>query len=143
VVVGRTGTPESGAHGVTALLVPTDLPGLTRSRFDCLGQRAIGLGSLFFENVRVPVAHRLGEEHRGFVQVMQGFDFSRALIGLQVLAVARIALAETWTYVTERQASGNLRPPVTKRTEIGSTIAHLLRRTPRKLRAWRARRTAP
>ena len=37
----------------------------------------------------VPASHRLGDENRGFVQVMQGFDFSRALIGLQVLAVAR------------------------------------------------------
>jgi cyclohexanecarboxyl-CoA dehydrogenase len=106
VVFGRTGTPESGAHGVTALLVPGDAPGLTRSRFDCHGQRAIGRGSLFFENVRVPADHRLGDENRGFVQVMQGFDFSRALIGLQVLAVARVALEETWAWVVERQAFG-------------------------------------
>jgi len=106
VVFGRTGPPESGAHGVTALLVPTDVPGLTRTRFDCHGQRAIGRGSLFFENVRVPVNHRLGDENKGFVQVMQGFDFSRALIGLQVLAVAKIALEETWSYVAQRQAFG-------------------------------------
>jgi cyclohexanecarboxyl-CoA dehydrogenase len=106
VVFGRTGTPESGAHGVTALLVPTDVPGLTRTRFDCHGQRAIGRGSLFFENVRVPINHRLGDENKGFVQVMQGFDFSRALIGLQVLAVAKIALEETWAYVAQRQAFG-------------------------------------
>ena len=106
VVFGRTGTPESGAHGVTALLVPTDVPGLTRSRFDCHGQRAIGRGSLFFENVRVPLNHRLGDENKGFVQVMQGFDFSRALIGLQVLAVARVALEETWDYVAQREAFG-------------------------------------
>ena len=106
VVFGRTGPPESGAHGVTALLIPMDLPGITRSRFDCHGQRAIGRGSIFFENVRVPVSHRLGDENKGFVQVMQGFDFSRALIGLQVLAVARVALEETWAYVAERQAFG-------------------------------------
>ena len=106
VIFGRTGTPESGAHGVTALLVPMDLPGVTRSRFDCHGQRAIGRGSIFFENVRVPVSHRLGEENKGFVQVMQGFDFSRALIGLQVLAVAGVALEETWAYVAQRQAFG-------------------------------------
>ena len=104
VVFGRTGGVESGAHGVTALLVPMDAPGVTRSRFDCHGQRAIGRGSLFFENVRVPLDHRLGEENQGFVQVMQGFDFSRALIGLQVLAVAKVALEETWAYVAERQA---------------------------------------
>jgi len=106
VVFGRTGSVESGAHGVTALLVPMDLPGVTRNRFDCHGQRAIGRGSLFFDNVRVPVSHRLGPENKGFVQVMQGFDFSRALIGLQVLAVARVALGETWGYVAERQAFG-------------------------------------
>ncbi len=106
VIFGRTGTLESGAHGVTALLVPMDLPGITRSRFDCHGQRAIGRGSIFFENVRVPVSHRLGEENKGFVQVMQGFDFSRALIGLQVLAVAGVALEETWAYVAQRQAFG-------------------------------------
>jgi cyclohexanecarboxyl-CoA dehydrogenase len=106
VVFGRTGSVESAAHGVTALLVPTGLPGLSRSRFDCHGQRAIGRGSLFFDNVRVPADHRLGEENKGFVQVMQGFDFSRALIGLQVLAVARVALEETWEYAAQREAFG-------------------------------------
>ena len=106
VVFGRTGTPESAAHGVTALLVPMDTPGITTSRFDCHGQRAIGRGSIFFENVRIPVDHRLGDENKGFVQVMQGFDFSRSLIGLQCLAVARAALTETWQYITERQAFG-------------------------------------
>ena len=106
VVFGRTGSVASGAHGVTALLVPLDAPGVSRSRFDCHGQRAIGRGSLFFENVRVPVEHRLGDEDQGFVQVMQGFDFSRALIGLQVLAVARVALEETWDYVAQREAFG-------------------------------------
>ena len=106
VVFGRTGPVESGAHGVTALLVPMDSAGVTTTRFDCHGQRAIGRGSIFFENVRVPVDHRLGAENKGFVQVMQGFDFSRALIGLQVLAVARVALEETWVQVAERQAFG-------------------------------------
>lgn len=106
VVFGRTGAVESGAHGVTALLVPMDLPGLTRNRFDCHGQRAIGRGSLFFENVRVPADHLLGTLNQGFVQVMQGFDYSRALIGLQVLAVARAALEETWAYVAQREAFG-------------------------------------
>ena len=106
VVFGRTGAVEAGAHGVTALMVPMDAPGITTTRFDCHGQRAIGRGSIFFENVRVPVAHRLGAENKGFVQVMQGFDFSRALIGLQVLAVARISLEETWVQVAERQAFG-------------------------------------
>lgn len=106
VVFGRTGSIESAAHGITALLVPMDTAGITTNRFDCHGQRAIGRGSIFFENVRVPLNHRLGDENKGFVQVMQGFDFSRALIGLQVLAVARVALEETWEYVAQREAFG-------------------------------------
>ncbi len=120
VVFGRTGSQESGAHGVTALLVPTDVAGLTRNRFDCHGQRAIGRGSLFFENVKVPVQHRLGQENKGFVQVMQGFDFSRALIGLQVLSVARVSLEETWSYVTQRQAFGQ---PLSAFQGVSHTLA--------------------
>lgn len=104
VVFGRSG--GAGARGITAVLVPMDRPGITTTRFDCHGQRAIGRGSIFFDSVRVPVSHRLGDEGGGFVQVMQGFDFSRALIGLQVLAVARAALDEAWTYSTEREAFG-------------------------------------
>ena len=106
VVFGRTGANEDGAHGVTALLVPMNLSGISTTRFDCHGQRAIGRGSIFFDNVRVPVNHRLGDENKGFVQVMQGFDFSRALIGLQVLAVARISLDEAWEYAAQREAFG-------------------------------------
>lgn len=106
VVFARSGAVAAGARGVSALLVPMDLPGITTNRFDCHGQRAIGRGSIFFENVRVPVSHLLGNEGEGFVQVMQGFDFSRALIGLQVLAVAKASLEETWEYVAERQAFG-------------------------------------
>lgn len=106
IVFARTGTVDSGARGVSALFVPMDLPGITRNRFDCHGQRAIGRGSLFFDNVRVPADHLLGAEGQGFVQVMQGFDFSRALIGLQVLAVAKVSLEETWAYVAQREAFG-------------------------------------
>ncbi|WP_175895395.1 cyclohexanecarboxyl-CoA dehydrogenase [Burkholderia pseudomultivorans] len=106
VVFARTGTTEMGARGVSAMLVPMDLPGITRNRFDCHGQRAIGRGSIFFDNVRVPADHLLGDEGKGFVQVMQGFDFSRALIGLQVLAVATVSLEETWEYVAQREAFG-------------------------------------
>ncbi|QRG09044.1 cyclohexanecarboxyl-CoA dehydrogenase [Xanthobacter dioxanivorans] len=106
VVFARTGTPAERAHGVSAFLVDMTLPGISRTRFSDLGEHAIGRGSIFFDHVRVPASHRLGAEGSGFVQVMQGFDFSRALIGLQCLAVARASLAETWAYVKERKAFG-------------------------------------
>ncbi|MFG1480993.1 cyclohexanecarboxyl-CoA dehydrogenase [Xanthobacter sp. V4C-4] len=106
VVFARTGTAAQRAHGVSAFLVDMGLPGISRTRFNDLGEHAIGRGSIFFDRVRVPASHRLGGEGSGFVQVMQGFDFSRALIGLQCLAVARISLAETWAYVSGRKAFG-------------------------------------
>lgn len=106
VVFARTGTPEQKARGISAFLVEMNAPGITRTHFSDLGQHAVGRGSIFFDGVKVPASQRLGEEGTGFVQVMQGFDFSRALIGLQCLAVARQALAETWKYIQERQAFG-------------------------------------
>jgi len=106
VVFARTGTPEQKAHGVSAFLVDMNAAGISRTRFNDVGEHAIGRGSIFFDKVKVPATHRLGTEGSGFVQVMQGFDFSRALIGLQCLSIARVSLAETWKYVKERQAFG-------------------------------------
>jgi cyclohexanecarboxyl-CoA dehydrogenase len=106
VVFARTGTPEQRAHGVSAFLVDMTSKGISTTRFNDIGEHAIGRGSIFFDKVRVPASHRLGAEGSGFVQVMQGFDFSRALIGLQCLAVARVCLAETWAYIQTRQAFG-------------------------------------
>jgi cyclohexanecarboxyl-CoA dehydrogenase len=106
VVFARTGPPESGARGVTAFLVPMDTPGIATTRFDDLGSLAVGRGSIFLDDVRVPAANRLAEEGMGFVQVMQGFDYSRALIGLQCCAAAQASLDESWAYVQERRAFG-------------------------------------
>ena len=106
VVFARTGSVAERARGVSAFLVDMHTPGISCTRFSDLGQHAVGRGSIFFDKVAVPASHRLGAEGSGFLQVMQGFDFSRALIGLQCLAVARISLAETWTYVAERRAFG-------------------------------------
>ena len=106
ITFARTGRREDRARGVSAILVPLDLPGVTTSKFSNMGQNAIGHGSIWFDNVRVPADFLLGEEGQGFVQVMQGFDFSRSLIGLQCLAAARASLDETWAYVGERRAFG-------------------------------------
>ncbi len=106
VVFARTGRPEDKARGISAVFVPMDTPGISTTRFTDVGQHAIGRGSIFFDNVRVPVENLLGDEGKGFVQVMQGFDFSRPLIGLQCLGTARQSLDETWAYIGERRAFG-------------------------------------
>jgi cyclohexanecarboxyl-CoA dehydrogenase len=107
VVMARTGTLETGARGVSAFYVDLNSPGVTRTRFRDLGSRAIGRGQLFFDAVRVPVASRIGAEGAGFVQVMQGFDFSRSLIGLMCIGAAMQSVDETCAYVAEREAFGN------------------------------------
>jgi cyclohexanecarboxyl-CoA dehydrogenase len=106
ITFARSGRPEDRARGVSAVLVPLDLPGITTSKFSNMGQNSVGHGSIWFDNVKVPVDHLLGEEGRGFGQVMQGFDFSRSLIGLQALGAARASLDETWAYIGERRAFG-------------------------------------
>jgi cyclohexanecarboxyl-CoA dehydrogenase len=106
VVFARTGKSEDGAAGVTAVLVPSDAPGLERARFDDVGSIIIGRGSVFFDDVRIPLTNRLGEEGKGFTQVMQGFDYSRALISLQCVGAAQASLDEAWAYTKERQTFG-------------------------------------
>jgi cyclohexanecarboxyl-CoA dehydrogenase len=106
IVWARTGAPSSGARGISAFLVPLATPGIKTSEFDDLGGRCAGRGSVYFDNVVIPATHLIGRENEGFIQVMQGFDYSRALIGLQCLAVARQSLDETWLSTTERTSFG-------------------------------------
>jgi cyclohexanecarboxyl-CoA dehydrogenase len=104
VVFARTGPSEKRGKDISAFLVPLDLPGVTREAYSDMGTRAVGRGAVHLDGVRIPADHLLGAEGRGFTQVMQGFDFSRALIGLQCLGSAQQTLDETWRYVGEREA---------------------------------------
>ncbi len=106
LVFARTGSREDKARGISAFIVDLNAEGITRGRFDDLGEKAVGRGSIFFDNVRVDARYRVGDEGKGFIQVMQGFDFSRALIGLQCLAVARKCLDETWQFIQDRVTFG-------------------------------------
>jgi cyclohexanecarboxyl-CoA dehydrogenase len=106
LVMARTGSYQAGARGVGAFYVDLHSPGVSRSRFRDLGSRAIGRGQIFFDSVRVPAEARIGDEGGGFIEVMQGFDFSRALIGLMCIGAAQQSVDETCKYVAERNAFG-------------------------------------
>jgi cyclohexanecarboxyl-CoA dehydrogenase len=106
LLFARTGKPEEKARGVSAFLLDSTSKGLTRTRFNDLGSRIIGRGSLFFDDVFIPDDHLLGEQGAGFVQIMQGFDYSRALLGLQCIGAAQASLDESWRYILERKAFG-------------------------------------
>jgi cyclohexanecarboxyl-CoA dehydrogenase len=104
VVFARTSQEDVRGKGISAFLVPLDLPGVTREAYSDMGSRAVGRGAVHFTNARLPANHLLGDEGQGFTQVMQGFDFSRALIGLQCVGLAQVTLDETWAYVSQREA---------------------------------------
>lgn len=112
--------PEAGARGVTAFLVPTDLPGVTRTPFDDMGSRAVKRGGVFFDAVRVPADYRVGDEGQGFRSVMNGFDLSRFLIALMCLGAAAVSLDETMEYVKGREAFGQ---PIARFEGISFPIA--------------------
>lgn len=106
LVLARTDSAQTGARGLSAFFVDLGSPGVARNRFRDLGTRGVGRGQLFFDEVRVPARARIGQEGAGFVEVMQGFDFSRALIGLACVGAAQQSLEETCRYVAGREAFG-------------------------------------
>lgn len=60
-----------------------DLPGVECKGYEDMGNVPIGRGSIYFSDVEVSESNLIGIENKGFVQVMNGFDLSRLLIGLQ------------------------------------------------------------
>ena len=105
IVFART-EPTRGAHGVSAFLVPLDLPGVVRTPLRDMGTRVVGRAVLALDEVHIPASHLIGTEGTGFSQVMQGFDYNRVGIALACLGVADVSLEETIAYVAERRAFG-------------------------------------
>jgi cyclohexanecarboxyl-CoA dehydrogenase len=105
-VFARTGTIDDGARGISAFVVPTDLPGVQRTTYHSMGSKCLGRGSLFLDGVRVPETWRIGAEGQAFKMVMATFDYSRATIGLMCLGTATAAVNRTKEHVTIRRAFG-------------------------------------
>jgi cyclohexanecarboxyl-CoA dehydrogenase len=104
VVFARTGGP--GARGISAFFVDLHDDKVARSALDDVGGRAIGRASLYFDGVRVGRDELIGQEGAGFVSVMQGFDYSRAIIGLMAVGLAQAALDDALEYARTREAFG-------------------------------------
>lgn len=106
VVFARTGDPDGGARGVSAFFVDLSSEGVSRTHFDDIGTKPVGRGSVFFDDVYVPDENMMAEQDRAFGTIMAGFDYSRALIGLECVGAAQASVDETWEYVKEREAFG-------------------------------------
>jgi alkylation response protein AidB-like acyl-CoA dehydrogenase len=106
-VIFATVAPGSRSKGVTAFVVDRDTEGLTVGKpMRKLGQRAIVNAEVFLDNVRVPVADRLGAEGQGFYGLMRTFDASRILIGAATTGLSRAALDLATDYAKQRQQFG-------------------------------------
>lgn len=105
--------PESGAHGCSFFLVPTDLPGFKVSRkLEKIGNHASDTAELFFDNVRIPKRYLLGEENMGFMYLMQNFQAERLIGAVSGVAGARLAVELSRKYGEDRVAFGK---PIIKR----------------------------
>jgi alkylation response protein AidB-like acyl-CoA dehydrogenase len=105
VVMARTG--GEGPSGISTLIVPGDTAGISLGANERkMGWSAQPTRAVVFENARVPVANRLGDEGIGFKIAMAGLDGGRLNIAACSLGGALIALEKTLAYMKERKAFG-------------------------------------
>jgi alkylation response protein AidB-like acyl-CoA dehydrogenase len=105
LVFVRTG--GDGHRGVTALLVPTDAPGLRRREIHGkLGLRGQATAELVFDNVRVPDSARLGEPGRGFSVAMAALAKGRMSVAAGCVGIAQGSLDAAVSYARQREQFG-------------------------------------
>jgi acyl-CoA dehydrogenase len=106
LVVCKT-DPAAGAKGVSLIMVEADRVGFRRGRkLDKVGQQSADTAEMFFDNVRVPATHLLGEEGKGFAYLMQELAQERLVIAVYSAAKLERLLEQTLDYVKERKAFG-------------------------------------
>ena len=94
-------------RGISLILVEADRDGLTVADVGAkLGIHMVATAELNFKNVRVPTSNLIGEEGKGFDQVVKFFDESRILIAAQAVGTAQGAYDRALVYVKEREQFG-------------------------------------
>lgn len=107
VIVAARTDPTKRARGITLFAVETGMEGFTRGRkLDKVGQTESDTAELFFTDVRVPDANRIGEEGQGFIHMMERLVQERVGAAVSNTWHARAILDETVEYVKERKAFG-------------------------------------
>ncbi len=106
-VMTRTDPNKPGGGGVTAFLVERNLPGLSVGKPEKkMGQQGAHVCDVIFDNVRVPVENRLGQEGEGFKVAMQVLDRGRLHISAVCIGVAERLIADSVGYASERKQFG-------------------------------------
>jgi acyl-CoA dehydrogenase len=101
----RTGPDRHG--GLTLLVIERGTPGFsTGAPLQKMGWEASDTAELFFEDCRVPIENRLGDEGQGFLGIMVNFVAERLTLAASCVAIAQLALDRTLVYVDQREAFG-------------------------------------
>ena len=107
IVVFTLTAPEKKHRGITAFIIETDKAGYSQGKKEPkLGIRASATSEIVFDNFRVPVENRLGEEGQGFKIAMTVLDAGRIGIASQALGIAEAAYAASVQYARQREAFG-------------------------------------
>jgi alkylation response protein AidB-like acyl-CoA dehydrogenase len=103
VLMART-TPGTDHHGISAFIVPLDVPGVAvGKKEDKLGMRVSDTASLILEDCRLPGDALLGKEGEGFIQAMEVLDGGRISIAALGVGIAQGALNAAIAYAKERR----------------------------------------
>lgn len=106
IVVCKT-SRDKGAKGISLLVVECDSDGFSRGqKLSKIGVKASDTSEIFFDDVRVPASNLLGEEGKGFVQLMQQLPQERLGLSVQAVAAMERAITLTSDYVKERKVFG-------------------------------------
>ncbi|VUC32641.1 unnamed protein product [Clonostachys rosea] len=100
----RTGGP--GQKGISAIVIPLTLPGVTRKRIYNSGVSSSGSTYIEFDNVEVPIENLIGEENQGFRIIMSNFNHERAWLSCMALRLARVCLEDSYIYASRRETFG-------------------------------------
>jgi len=104
VVVGKT---DPDARELTLVCVEEGRPGFTKGKkLEKIGLKGQDTSELFFDDVRVPVANRLGEENKGFRYLSHQLAWERLIIGIRAAASIEALLEETIAYTRGRNVFG-------------------------------------
>jgi len=97
----------AGKKGISAFIVPTSTPGYEVARLEeKMGQHASDTAQIRFENCRVPVENRLGEEGMGLKIALSGLEGGRIGIASQAVGMARAAFEAALSYSKDRVSFG-------------------------------------
>uniref|UniRef100_A0A7S1R8E3 Acyl-CoA dehydrogenase n=1 Tax=Alexandrium catenella TaxID=2925 RepID=A0A7S1R8E3_ALECA len=105
-VLCRTGQSGSGSGGSSMLVLERGMPGITTRRMKTQGWWASNTTYIEFDNVRVPVANRIGQEGEGFKYTMVNFNHERFVLTVQAVRFARICLEEAIRFARRRKTFG-------------------------------------